>query len=191
MKEIGKKEEKFYSEWEEYRKKKWRYIIVHGSVYWGFTVAIVSFLLNSHLELENMQISKLIALIIVFGIGGIGFGLWQFKRIDSIYLGLNDNDKIVKGIQELQSGLIWNYENLKISKDKNGMIIVQNELFWYAKANLSAEILNECFNLIIDDFQRLQKNSNFNKFAKNRNVMIQMFDNSGNEMPLIEEILKL
>lgn len=138
-----------------------------------------------------MQISKLVSSVIVFGIGGIGVGLWQFKRIDSIYFGLNDSGKIMNGIQELQSGLIWNYENLKISLDRHEMIIVQNELFWYDKENLSDEKLNECFNLIIDDFRRLQKNSDFNKFAKNKKVKIQMFDNSANEMPLIEKIINV
>lgn len=47
----------------------------------------------------------------------------------------------MKGIQELQSGLIWNYKNFKISLEENGVIIVQNELFWYEKVNLSAEVL--------------------------------------------------
>ena len=190
MKEVSKKGEQFYSQWEKQRKKKWQYIFLHGSVYWGLPVAIISFLLNSHFKLENMQISKLVSSIIVFGIGGIGYGLWLFKRIDSVYLGLNDNDKIMKGIQELQSGLIWNYENLKISQDQNEMIIVQNELFWYEKVNLSTGELNECFNLIIDDFRRLQKNSDFGEFAKNKKVKIQVFDNSANEVPLIEKMIK-
>ena len=190
MKESRENGELFYSQWEKRRKKKWQYIFLHGSVYWGFTVAIISFLLNSQFKVEDMQLSKFISSIIVFGIGGIGFGLWQFKRIDSVYLGLNVNDKITKGLQEIQSGQIWRYENLKISQDKNEMIIVQNELFWYEKVNLSAEELNECFKLIMDDFRLLQKNSEFGEFAKNKKVKIQVFDNSENEMPLIEKMIK-
>ena len=190
MKESRENGELFYSQWEKRRKKKWQYIFLHGSVYWGFTVAIISFLLNSQFKVEDMQLSKLISSIIVFGIGGIGFGLWQFKRIDSVYLGLNVNNKITKGLQEIQSGQIWRYENLKISQDKNEMIIVQNELFWYEKVNLSAEELNECFKLIMDDFRLLQKNSEFGEFAKNKKVKIQVLDNSGNELPLIEKMIK-
>ena len=190
MKESRENGELFYSQWEKRRKKKWQYIFLHGSVYWGFTVAIISFLLNSQFKVEDMQLSKFISSIIVFGIGGIGFGLWQFKRIDSVYLGLNVNNKITKGLQEIQSGQIWRYENLKISQDKNEMIIVQNELFWYEKVNLSAEELNECFKLIMDDFRLLQKNSEFGEFAKNKKVKIQVLDNSGNELPLIEKMIK-
>ena len=190
MKESRENGELFYSKWEKRRKKKWQYIFLHGSVYWGFTVATISFLLNSQFKVEDMQLSKFISSIIVFGIGGIGFGLWQFKRIDSVYLGLNVNNKITKGLQEIQSGQIWRYENLKISQDKNEMIIVQNELFWYEKVNLSAEELNECFKLIMDDFRLLQKNSEFGEFAKNKKVKIQVLDNSGNELPLIEKMIK-
>ena len=190
MKESRENGELFYSQWEKRRKKKWQYIFLHGSVYWGFTVATISFLLNSQFKVEDMQLSIFISSIIVFGIGGIGFGLWQFKRIDSVYLGLNVNNKITKGLQEIQSGQIWRYENLKISQDKNEMIIVQNELFWYEKVNLSAEELNECFKLIMDDFRLLQKNSEFGEFAKNKKVKIQVLDNSGNELPLIEKMIK-
>ena len=190
MKEVSKKGEKFYFQWEKQRQKKWQYIILHGSIYWGFTVAIASFLTSSHLKLENMQISKLVFALAVFGIGGIGVGLRQFKRIDSIYLGLNDDDEIKKGIKEIENGQIWNYENLKISQDKDGTLTVQNELFWYEKVNLSPTELNESFNLIMDDFRRLQKNPEFEEFSKNKNVKIRVLDNSDNETPLIEKMIK-
>lgn len=190
MKEISKKGEQFYSQWEKQRQKKWQYIILHGTIYWGLTVAIASFLINSHFEIENMQVSRLISSVVAFGIGGIGVGLWQFKRMDSIYLGLNDNDKIKTGIKDIESGQIWNYENLKISQDNEGTLIVQNELFWYEKSNLSQTELNECFNLIMDDFRRLQKNPEFEEFSKNKEVTIQIFDNSESEMPLIEKRIK-
>lgn len=140
--------------------------------------------------MEYMQISRLISSLVVFGIGGIGIGIRQFKRMDTIYLGLNDNDKIKEGIKDIESGQIWNYENLKISQDKEKTIIVQNELFWYEKANLTPVELNECFNLIMDDFRRLQKNPEFEGFSKSKKVTIQVLDNSENEMPLIEKRIK-
>jgi hypothetical protein len=190
MRELSKRGEKFYSKWEERRKKKWLYIFLHGSVYWGLTVAIASFLWSNHFDFENMQLSRLVTSIVVFGVGGLGFGLWQFKRVDSFYLGLNDNDEIQKGIQKIQSGLTWSYENLKISQDENETLIVQNELFWFEKANVTPEEINGCFNLIMDDYNRLQKNPDFEKFLKNRNVKVQLFDNSGTIVPLIEKTIK-
>ena len=188
MKEKSNRRDQFYSKWEKRRKNKWRYVLLYGSVYW-VSFGIILFLLNSDFKLENMEFSKLIFSIIFFGIVGIVSGLREFKRIDSVYLGLNDSIK--SGIHELESGLFWDYENLKISLDNNKTIIVRNELFWYDKENLSAEELNECFNLILEDFRKLQKSSDFNEFAKDKKVKIQLFDNSENEMPLIEKMIKV
>ena len=191
MKNVSKKKKIFYNQWEEQRKKKWQYIFLHGSVYWLISTAFVSLLLIINSNLKDIPISMLIPSIIILGIAGISLGLLDFNRIDSIYLELkNENDEIMKGIQKIKSGLIWNYKNLKISLDKNEMIIVQNELFWYEKENLSSEVLNESFNLIMDDFRKLQKKSDFSEFAKNKKVKIQVFDNSANKTPLIEKVIK-
>ena len=191
MKNVSKKKKIFYNQWEEQRKKKWQYIFLHGSVYWLSSTAFVSLLLIINSNLKDIPISMLIPSIIILGIAGISLGLLDFNRIDSIYLELkNENDEIMKGIQKIKSGLIWNYKNLKISLDKNKMIIVQNELFWYEKENLSSEVLNESFNLIMDDFRKLQKKSDFSEFAKNKKVKIQVFDNSANKTPLIEKVIK-
>lgn len=189
MKELTKKEEQFYLKWEERRRKKWFYVFLHGSVYWGLPVAVTSFLLNSNFNFENMQFPKLIISIVVFGIGGLVFGFWHFNMADSFYLELNDNDNIKEGIQAIKRGLTWNHENLKISQGENKILIVQNELFWYDKENVTRAEINECFNLIMDDYNRLQKNPNFYEYVKNRKVLIQLFDNSENEVPLIENYI--
>lgn len=189
MKELNRKEERFYYKWEKRRKKKWLYIFLHGSVYWGFSVAIMSFLLNNRFSFENMQFTKLLISIIVFGVGGLGYGLWLFTTIDSTYLSLNDNDKIKKGIQEIKSGLTWSYENLKILQDESKALIVQNELFWFDDENVTPNELNECFKLIMDDYNRLQKDSDYYDFSKNKKTIIQVFNNS-KEKPLMEMIMK-
>ena len=41
MKELSKRQQKFYSQWEERRKKKWLYVFLHGTVYWGVFMAII------------------------------------------------------------------------------------------------------------------------------------------------------
>jgi len=74
---------------------------------------------------------------------------------------LNDDDEIEKGIQTLKAGGIWNYENLKISKKDDEMLLIQNELFWFEEKEISHENINECFNLVCIDFRRLQKNKDF------------------------------
>ena len=188
MKEVSTERVQFYSKWEKRRKNKWQYILLHGSFGWIVVAVILFSLKNSDFSLKNIDFPSLILSIIVFGIYGIVSGSREFKRIDSVYLGLKET--IMKGIQDIESGLTWNYENLKISQGKDGMIIVRNELFWFDKANLSTEELNECFNLILADYRVLQKNSDFGEFVKDKRVKIQVFDNSENEVPLIEQMIK-
>lgn len=79
MKELSKKGENFYQLWEKQREKKWNYVFVHGSIYWGLPMAIGAFLINSQFEIGNMSISKLLISIVVFMIGGLGYGLSQFR----------------------------------------------------------------------------------------------------------------
>jgi hypothetical protein len=50
MKETGKKGEQFIQRWEERRKKKWLYIFLHGSVYFGLPLAILMFLMVSEFK---------------------------------------------------------------------------------------------------------------------------------------------
>ena len=189
MKELNKREEKFYSQWEKHRKNKWLFAFKYGSVYWGLPMGVLFFLFHSKFDIEKMQLSDLLINMIGLGIGGILIGLNQFKQIDNVYLELNDDDEIVKGIQTLKAGENWNYENLKINKKDDETLIIQNDLFWFDEKELSPEKINECLNLVSGDFRRLQKNKDFAEYTKNRKVTIQIFDNSGSNIPLHEKII--
>lgn|GEM_PF-746631 len=189
MKDLNKKGQQFYRQWEERRKNKWLWVFINGSVYWGLPIAIVTVFSRSNFHIENMKLSELAISVIIFGIGGMGYGLSQFKRIDNMYLALNDDDEIEKGIQTLKAGGIWNYENLKISKKDDEMLIIQNELFWFEEKEISTENINECLNLIRSDFSRLQKNKEFKDYFGTRKAMIQLFDNTGSNTPLVEKVI--
>jgi adenine-specific DNA methylase len=62
-------------------------------------------------------------------------------------------------------------------------------LFWFEGEDISSAKLNECFNMVLGDFQRLQKDKDFNDFTIGKKVKIQIFDNSGSDIPLIEKII--
>ncbi len=189
MKELNKKRENFYRLWEKQREKKWLFIFLHGSIYWGLPVAIGTFLLSSHFEIGNMSFSKLIISVIVFMIGGLGFGLSQFKRIDKIYLSLNDDNEIKRGIQTIETGGNWNYENLIINKEDDETLNIQNQLFWFEEKDITSKKIKECFNLVNEDYQRLKRNRDFEQFMSNRKVRIQIMDNSDKKTLLMEKQL--
>lgn len=133
-----------------------------------------------------MDLFKFIVSITVFSIGGLFFGLSQYKSIDNIYLGLNDDKKILDGIRILQNGKVWNYENLIIKKVDNTTLVVKNKLFWFEDTNALSENLEECINIVLKDFERLKKNPDFDVFSSEYKVKAQVYNNSEKEKPLIE-----
>ena len=186
MKELNEKQEKFYSNWKERRNKQFQYIFLHGTVYWGIPTGILLFLIDSHFSRENMDLSRFIISITFFGIGGLFFGLSQYKRIDNIYLYLNEDNKILDGIKNLETGKVWNYENLVISKEDNETLVVKNKLFWLDNSNALSENLDECLNIVMKDFERLKKNPDFDVFSNAYKVRVQVYNNSEKVKPVIE-----
>jgi len=189
MEEKSKKEEQFLQRWEERRKKKWQYIFLHGSVYQGLPLAIILFLMISKFRIENMHISDFILCLFVFVAGGLLTGLRHFNQLEIMYLKLNDNGDILNGVETLKAGETWSHENLLIHSGNDGNLVVRNELFWFEGEDVSPARLNDCFNMVLGDFQRLQKDKEFSDFTSGRNVKIQVFDNSGSDVPLIEKII--
>lgn len=191
MEELSTKQQKFYSHWEERRKKKWVYIFLHGSVYWGLFMAISMFLWKSDFEFEKMQFSNLIIAILVFGISGIFVGLNNFKQIDKVYMKLNDESDVLLGIEELKERKVWKYENLIIRNENNEALVVRNKLFWFESSDISEEKLNDCLNIVLSDIQRLKKNEKFKDFSKSYKTTIQIFDNTESRVPLLEKSIAI
>lgn len=194
MKELDKKSEDFCRLWVKQREKKWFYVFVHGSIYWGLPSAIFTFLLSSHFEIGKMSIYDLLISLIVFMIVGLGYGLSQYKRINNIYLGLinlglNHDNEIKKGIHTIETGNNWNYENLIINKEIDETLTIQNQLFWYEEKDIASKKIEECFNLVYEDYQRLKKNKDFDQFISNRKVRIQLMDNSVKKNLLMEKFI--
>jgi hypothetical protein len=189
MRDLNKGEERFYRDWEAQRKKKWRYIILHGTVYWGMPVALGLFLLMSHFRTNEMQLKPLIISVLLFGTGGLFFGLNQFNNMEKRYSSLNDDFEIARGIEDLNTGGLWNYENLKISLKEDGVLVIQNELYWFDEKGPSPDKLNQCYDLVFEDFQRLQKNKAFYEYSKNKKVRIEISGNSESNKPLLEMVI--
>ena len=189
MKEMNKKQEMFYDNWLKHRNKKWKYVFIHGSIYWGIPTCILSYLINNHFNIININWLSLIINLIVFMIAGIGFGLWSYNQIDNAISGFNNDAMIEKGIIILKTGESWDFENLTITKENDEKLIVKNNMYWFDDKQKSSEHNNECFNMIKDDFNRLKKNKEFKDFSTNMKVKFQIYDNSENNTPLIEEII--
>jgi alpha/beta superfamily hydrolase len=86
------------------------------------------------------------------------------KKGENFYLSLNDDDEIKKGIQTIETRNIWNYENLIINKERDETLTIQNQLFWFEEKEITSKIIEDCFNLVFEHFQRLKKNKDFSQF---------------------------
>ena len=190
MKELSGRGEKFYKKWEERRKKKWLFVFLNGFVYWGLFMAVTMFIWKSDFKIENMHLSDLGSAIIFFGIGGIPLGLSRYKQIDKMYLSfISDDIDILNGIKALKAGKTWKYENLIIKNVNNETLVVRNKLFWFDKSDDLNEKINECFDSVVADYDRINKEAEFKKFSENYKVRIQIFEVLDNETPLIDKVI--
>lgn len=176
--------EDFYSTWKEKRKKKWRYVFLHGSVYLGLPLGILMFLLKSNFTLERMHYPDFIEKIVISVITGFVIVLLDFNHRDKIYL--NDNLDIINGIKTLKAGKVWKNGNLIITNVNNETLIVRNKLFWFDKKDELNEKLNECFNAVVEDYHQIKRDKRFEKFSKGYKVRIQIFEVLDNETPIID-----
>jgi hydroxymethylpyrimidine pyrophosphatase-like HAD family hydrolase len=194
VKKLNKREEKFYFNWDKRRKNKWLYVFLHGSVYWGLPFALVLFLWISYLQMSKMEIPKLLTYIGLFGVTGIVNGVIVFNRNEKKFFKLLyrkefDNEIIVTGVQLLKTGNQWSYENIKIQNDSDKSLLIQNEQDWFDEKDPSPRILEECFQSMHHEYQRLQKNKDFEDYTKNRKAKIQIVGNSNESVPLLEKVI--
>ena len=91
MKDKGDSEERFLSDWEDKRKRKWFYVFLHGSIYFGLTVALISALVKSKFAIAEVEWTRFLFSVPFYLIGGIPFGLWKFKRQEAIYLSIKQD----------------------------------------------------------------------------------------------------
>ncbi len=190
MMKLNNKEERFLVRWENRRKKKWHYILINGGIYYGLSVAIISFLIHSGFKIENMQLSWFIKYAVIFMASGIFVVLRQFNQTDRIYMSLIDESEIINGIQSLKAGKTWDFENLKINNEGEEMVTIQNNLFWFDEKTPSSEKIKECYNLVYEDFMRLKKTAVFENYVRNKKVKIQILDNSGSNIPLFVKLFE-
>lgn len=182
--------EKFIATWEKHRKQKWMYAFVHGSLYWGLSTAVVSFLFMNNFDFQSMVLWRFVVYAIMFIIVGFGFGYFLFKSNESAFLDLTDGSMIRKGIQDLKSGLPWTYENINVSLGHNNMLNLSNILFWQNDTDNHSLNPDDCIQYIMEDYQKLLKNKYFRDFSSNKTLTVRVFDNSSGEKPIAERIIE-
>ena len=189
MKELNGRGGQFYKKCEERRKKKWQFVFLNA-LYWGLFMGVFMAIREGDFKIEDIHYQKIGSSIIFFVICGIPLGLLNYKQIDKRYLSLvNDDVDILDGIKILKALKPWKYENLIIKNLNNETLVVRNKLFWFDKSDDLNDKLNECFDTVVADYERINKVSELKKFSENYKVRIQIFEVLDNEIPLIDKVI--
>jgi len=189
MTELNNKQTDFCIRWEKRRQKKVRYVFLHGVVYWGLPMGVVLYFVLNQFKTENMDLSKFQTTLTIAAIAGLFYGISQYNKLEKIYLKICDDEDILQGIELVEAGKVWNYENLVVSKQDAETLVVKNKLFWLDDSDALSKNLDECLNIVMKDFERLKKDPEFDLFSSEYKVRVQVFDNSEKVTPLIEMTL--
>lgn len=166
-------------------KKKWPYVFLYGVVYLGLPIGCLMYLFENNFVIENVHFFDVIREIGFGIIIGLVIVLFNFNSLDKLYLSNKIN--IINGIKRLNTGKVWEYESLIISKVNNETLIIRNKLFWFDKSKDNTDKINECFDAVKSDYLEICKEKKFRKFSKRYKVRIQIFDVLYGEIPLIDK----
>jgi len=115
-------------------------------------------------------------------------GIMNFNQQEKKYLD-KDNVELINGIKKLKAGKVWKYDNLIITNVNNKTLVVRNKLFWFDKSDNLNEKLAECFDAVVADYKRINKEPRFEEFSRNYNVRIQIFEVLDNDKPLLDKAI--
>jgi len=190
MKDLDRRQQKFYNKWMKKREKKWLYVFFNGTILWGVPMAIILYLSHNNFEFETIDTFGLAINFIAFGIAGAIFGLKQFNNQEKKFQELDSNKDILKGIKILEEGNVWVYENLKMQLKSDDTLEIQNFLCQFLDEEKDFENIQYCEKSILLDYERLERNIVFFAFIDAKFVKLQIFSNANNSTPIIEKIIK-
>lgn len=186
MKEILKGQSRFYRKWTIQRRNKWKYLLMHGTIYWVLFGLIL--LTTETIHNGNGHPWKWVLTILLIAGAGIFKANADYQRNEKIYQTyFEDDPEIVKGVMKLETGLEWIWENLTIQCVDQQHLILRNNLFWLQEEHPAQPKLMECMQTLRDDLDRLRKNKEFAAFAENKLIQLQLFNNLDKSKPILEE----
>ncbi|OFX72532.1 MAG: hypothetical protein A2X12_10465 [Bacteroidetes bacterium GWE2_29_8] len=186
MEELNAKQIKFLKKWVTH---KWLYIF-YNTLILLLQLLIFTVIYVKIYNIENLKSLNFLDLFYTFIIPGIGVVFLNFKNMERQYLNWKNEVEIKKGLKILKEKGVWSYENIKISKTSEELLVVQNELFWIdGNDTISSDKLDEFYNSVFADFKRLKRYKSFANYIKNKSIKIQIFDNLEGNTPLLEKMI--
>ncbi|OEK06241.1 hypothetical protein [Roseivirga misakiensis] len=85
MREPTSQELKRLMNWPEIAKKKWRFYFIHGSIYRGIPLSIISYLFKMDSEFQAFSWPEFMLRMLVFMIFGLTFGAIEYRAKQKRY----------------------------------------------------------------------------------------------------------
>ena len=164
--------ERFNQKWKQRWRKKLRTAFL-GAIFWGIAFAILNALWESDFTISKIPVHKLFGQMIQGYITGFIVILFGIEINPNRLTGF---DCVKEGVKKLMDNEIWNYNNLIIFKDSDGIVTVRKDIYWLYNEEKTSEKLDKSFNRFLKDFMALKDENVFTDYIKGKQIKFQLFE---------------
>jgi len=178
MQELSPTQSRFYKKWSLQRQKKWKFLLLHGSLPW--TLFGVIFIVNHRiLRGEILGLGKIAYIILASAVVGLLFpGYYRFKQNEKRFAGLLREEKdLTEGIRLLSRDKVLIHENLTLTCPDDQSLVVRNNLFWLEEDQPTANQCIECIQELQNEVGKLLVNNEFKALVTNRKIKLELCNN--------------
>jgi len=177
MQELNPTQSRFYKKWSIQRQKKWKFLLLHGSLFWTI-FGLISIVADRIFRGETFEANKLALIIIVFALFGLIPGYRLFKKNEQRFAGLlQEEEALTAEIRSLSRDKVLIYENLTLTCSDDQNLVVRNNLFWLEEDQPTANQCIECMQELQNEVRKLQANNEFKALVANRKIKLELCNN--------------
>ncbi len=168
---------KFYKKWSLKRQKKWKFLLLHGSLFWTL-FGLISIVADRIIRGETLEANKLSLIILVSALFGLIPGYHLFKRNEQRFAGLlEEEEALTAEIRSLSRDKILIHENLTLTCPDDQTLVARNNLFWLEEDQPTVNQCIECIQELQNEVRKLLANNEFKILVANRKIKLELCNN--------------
>jgi len=168
---------KFYKKWSLQREKKWKFLLLHGSLFWTI-FGLIFIVADRVFRGETLGVEKLALFILVSALFGLIPGYRLFKKNEQRFAGLlQEEEALTAEIRLLSRDKVLIYENLTLTCPDDQNLVVRNNLFWLEEDQPTANQCMECMQELQNEVRKLQANNDFKALVSKRRIKLELCNN--------------
>ena len=170
---------KFYQKWSVQRQKKWKFLLLHGSVVWMLFFGVMFIVNHQIFRGEMLGMGKMAYILFTSAVAGLLFpGYYLFKQHEQRFARLQiEEDLLSEVIRSLTRDKILIHENLTITCPDDQNLLIRNNLFWLEEDQPTSNQCIECMRELQNEVRKLQANNDFKTLVTNRKIKLELCNN--------------